>query len=179
MVSFLGRYAPDQTWFEPGPNMPSTTGRFILLTRYGGPGEELEGVMDSVSWQVRVAGLQNHPIDAEDIADTLDRMMLGITTAEIGGFHVAGVERVGGAPTVLLIDDADRTHYVCSYNCSTEFHPGTEIYTPPLTGRGGRVFKGNGPFPGVPIPTDLTGATEKDYYLDVDAGVLYNANGAA
>jgi hypothetical protein len=177
MVSYLGRFTPDQTWFEPGPQLPEVSDRFVSLTRYGGPGEELEGVMDSVSWQVRVAGRQRQPTDAQDIADILDRMMLGITVDTIGGFRVAGVSRVGGAPNALLVDDADRTHFICSYNCTTEFHPGQAAYVPPVSGNGGRVYQGHGAFPGAPA-VDLTLATASDYYLDLDSGTLYNATGA-
>lgn len=105
---------------EPGPSLPDVPGRFIVLTRYGGPGEELEGVMDGISWQVRIAGLQGDYDDAEAIADAIDVGLLSVQTANIGGVHVAGVQRVGGAPNPLLKDDAERTQFICSYIAHTE-----------------------------------------------------------
>lgn len=121
MKTFLTAFAPEGMWFEAGPGLPDVPGRFTVLTRYGGPGEELEGVMDAISWQVRVAGLQDNYVDAESIADVFDVALLNIKSSDNpGGVHVAGVQRVGGAPSPLLKDDADRTQFVCSYILHTE-----------------------------------------------------------
>lgn len=110
---------PDGVWFEPGPSLPDIPGRFIMLTRYGGPGEHFEGVLDQIAWQVRVAGLQNDYDDAESIADAIDVAFLSIHSQYIDGNWVSGVQRVGGAPNPLLKDDAERTHFVCSYIIDT------------------------------------------------------------
>jgi len=121
MKAFLEPVAPEGMWFEPGPDLPDVPGRFTVLTRYGGPGEELEGVMDAISWQVRVAGLQDKYEDAESIADAYDVALLNIKSSDNpGGVKVAGVQRVGGAPNPLLKDDADRTQFICSYIIHTE-----------------------------------------------------------
>lgn len=121
MQAFLAPHAPDDMWFEPGPDLPDVPGRFTVLTRYGGPGEDLEGAMDGISWQVRVAGLQGDYNDAEAIADAYDVALLNILSSDNPeGVHVAGVQRVGGAPNPLLKDDADRWQFVCSYILHTE-----------------------------------------------------------
>ena len=111
---------PNNLLIEPGPALPDVPGRYVVLTPYGGPGLELEGVMDGRSWQVRVVGKQNDYNDAETIADAIDVGILSVTTGNIGGVHVAGTQRVGGAPNALLKDDAERTHFICSYIVNTE-----------------------------------------------------------
>lgn len=110
---------PAKTRIEPGPEMPDVPGRFIVLTRYGGPGEHFEGILDQIAWQVRVAGLQNQYDDAETIADAIDRALLEVGSQEVNGLWVSGVQRSGGAPNPLLKDNADRTHFVCSYIVDT------------------------------------------------------------
>lgn len=104
----------------PGPELPDDPGKIVVWTRYGGPGEELEGVMDGISWQARVIGGQGDYESAESAADALDVALLSVGTQTVGGTRVSGVRRVGGAPNPLMVDDADRTHMVCSYIVSTE-----------------------------------------------------------
>lgn len=104
----------------PGPDLPDDPGKFVLWTRYGGPGEELEGVLDGVAWQARVVGDQNDYNSAENAADALDVALLSLFSQHIAGIWVSTVRRVGGAPNSLMVDDADRTHMVCSYIVSTE-----------------------------------------------------------
>lgn len=104
----------------PGPSLPDVPDGFVLWSRYGGPGESLEGVLDDIAWQVRVAGPQNDYDLAETVADLLDHSLLSMYSQHVGGVYVTRVQRVGGAPSVLMVDDADRTHFVCSYNIETE-----------------------------------------------------------
>lgn len=120
----LGTVAvPSDFVIKPGPiNPDSTPGRLIIVQSYGGPGEDLEGVLDQVSWQVRVIGRQNDYTDAEDVALQIDKSFLEWHSGYMfdGGPWLAGIQRVGGAPSPLLLDDADRTHFGCSYIFSVE-----------------------------------------------------------
>ncbi len=100
---------------HPGPALPDVPGRFIVWTRYGGTGLELEGVLDGKGWQSRVVGFQNDYTSAEEIADVIDTALLSHHSSYVEGVWVPEIRRVGGAPAALMEDDADRTHFVCSY----------------------------------------------------------------
>lgn len=106
---------------EPGPDLPDIAGPYVVWTAYGGPGMELgEGVLDGRSWQARVVGEQMNYESAETIANAIDIAMLSHHSSNVGGVWVSDARRVGGAPASLLTDDADRTHFVCSYTVSVE-----------------------------------------------------------
>ena len=105
----------------PGPELPDIPGRYVVWTRYGGPGIEVDGVFDDRSWQARVVGRSHDYNSAEDVADVIDEAILShMSHVKIGGRAVPQLQRVGGAPSPLLTDDADRTHFVCSYTASVE-----------------------------------------------------------
>ena len=104
----------------PGPDLPDIPGKFVVLTRYGGPGLEMEGVFDARSWQVRSVGNQLDYESSETIADAIDIAFLSHFSRKIGDIWVPSIQRVGGAPAPLPVDDADRTHFVCSYVVSVE-----------------------------------------------------------
>lgn len=117
-----------KTKIVPGPQLPENPDDCVVLTRYGGPGLDADGALDNVSWQVRVIGKQNNYESAEEIADTIDDGFLNHFSSYVQSDPddastkrwVPSIERVGGAPSPLLVDDADRTHFICSYNASTE-----------------------------------------------------------
>lgn len=104
----------------PGPDLPDIPEPYVVLTRYGGPGLILDGTADDVSWQVRTVGPQGSYESAENAADAIDIAILSHFSSEIGGVWVSELRRVGGAPSPLMTDDADRTHFVCSYTASVE-----------------------------------------------------------
>lgn len=105
----------------PGPDLPDVPGAYVLLTSYGGPGLELgEGVLDGRSWQVRTVGEQMDYESAEGIANAIDIAFISRFSSDMDGAWVASIGRVGGAPNPLMTDDADRTHFVCSYVASVE-----------------------------------------------------------
>lgn len=104
----------------PGPNLPDDPGRFVVLTRYGGAGLEVDGVLDARGWQVRVASKQNDYDSGEVLADWIDDFFTALPSGKVGDLWVTGIQRVGGAPSALMTDDADRTHFVCSYMASVE-----------------------------------------------------------
>lgn len=106
---------PTNWTIKPGPELPDIPGPYVLLTPYGGPGEDLEGAVDDRAWQVRVCGHQLSWEDAEEIANAIDEAFLRHTTSTVHTERVISVMRSGGPPSPLDIDDADRVHFVCSY----------------------------------------------------------------
>jgi hypothetical protein len=104
-------------WFEPGPNMPDQPVDYVVnLSIDGGLGLQLDGVLDNVSWQVKVSGTQSLYQTAEDLAFAIDKALL---SANLGrqpdDLLVVSIYRVGGAPQHFDVDDAERTYFVCSY----------------------------------------------------------------
>lgn len=110
-------WATRNVWFEPGPNMPDQPVDYVVnLTIDGGLGLQLDGVLDNVSWQVKVSGPQNLYQEAEDIAFAIDKGLLqAVPGRRSPTFLVASIYRVGGMPQQFEVDDAERTYFVCSY----------------------------------------------------------------
>lgn len=108
--------------FYPGPDMPTNTAnRFVVLTRTGGPGLNTEELIDTSGWQFRVAGAQNDYQDAEDLAFDLDAAVLNSGYSQaVDGLWMVDIYRSGSPPTQLMVDDADRTHFVASYLASVQ-----------------------------------------------------------
>lgn len=108
---------PRNVWFEPGPDMPDQPVDYVVnLTVDGGLGLQLDGVLDNVSWQVKVSGPQNLYTEAEELANHIDKTLLNLTPGrQPDGFLVASIYRVGGQPQQFDVDDAERTYFVCSY----------------------------------------------------------------
>lgn len=106
----------------PGPTLPTTEpNSYVVLSRYGGTGlEGGEGALDGFSWQARVVGGQGKYEEAEGIADAIDIGWISHMSGTIGDVWVVEISRVGGPPSVLMVDDAERHHFVCSYNTSVE-----------------------------------------------------------
>lgn len=111
-----------KTKIYPGPDLPTTDpNSYVVLSRYGGNGlDGGEGALDGYSWQARVVGKQDRYEEAEGIADAVDIGWISHMSGKIGGIHVVEITRVGGPPSVLMVDNAERTHFVCSYNASVE-----------------------------------------------------------
>lgn len=110
----------------PGPLDPDKyPGAMLVLQNYGGPGEDVEGLLDDVSWQVRTIGRQSDYYDAENMANAIDIGLLSWRSARMfdGGPWLTGIQRVGGAPSPLQRDNADRVHFVASYILSVELAP--------------------------------------------------------
>lgn len=108
---------------RPGPTIPDIPGPFVVWTPYGGPGLEVDGVFDARSWQFRAVGKQNNYDSAEEVAIALDLALIAHQSSRVGGPTgpwVPSIQRVGGAPAALVLDNADRTHFVCSYIASVE-----------------------------------------------------------
>ena len=99
----------------PGTDEAGTANHHIVLTPTPAPGLAVEGLIDAVGWQVEAVGDQNDYGDAEDLAFIVDTGLLKIHSGTHSGNWVVGIDRVGSPPVPLLVDDADRTHFVCSY----------------------------------------------------------------
>lgn len=104
----------------PGPELQDDPGTYVLLTRYGGAGLEVDGAIDNFGWQVRVIGMQYDYDTAEGVADAIDIEFISTPSGDLNGLHVVEINRVGGPPNVLMVDDGNRHHVVCSYLASVE-----------------------------------------------------------
>lgn len=105
---------------KPGPELPLNPDQSIVISRYGGPGIDADGALDGKSWQFRVIGKQDDYESAEVVADAIDIAALSHFSSQVGGVWVTEISRVGGAPTALMTDEAQRTHFICSYIITTE-----------------------------------------------------------
>ena len=106
----------------PGPELPTQDpNSYVVLSRYGGTGlDGGEGALDGFNWQARTVGKQEGYDEAEGVADALDIGWISHMSGDIGGIWVVEISRVGGPPAVLMVDNAERHHFVCSYNASVE-----------------------------------------------------------
>lgn len=104
----------------PGPAMPENPSMAVILTPFGGGAQEVDGLIDAVNWQVRAVGYQNNFESAEDLAWAVDTVLIGLRSGQHGGVHVVSFPRLGGPPSVLMVDNADRHHFVCSYMPTVE-----------------------------------------------------------
>jgi hypothetical protein len=119
-------YPIEQVDIYPGPELQDgDANTYVLLTRYGGAGlDGGEGILDNYGWQVRVVGAQYEYDVAEGVADAIDIGLISFMSDYIGEgsdrLWVVEIPRVGGPPAALMTDNANRTHFVCSYMPSVE-----------------------------------------------------------
>lgn len=99
---------------EPGPDDPNTATQFVKITRGPGLGLTSEMMFDQQVFDVEVAGKQGDYDSAEDLAHRIDRYFLRFESQNVDGARILPGGR-GGGPSVLLVDDARRWHFVCSY----------------------------------------------------------------
>lgn len=100
---------------------------YHCLTSVGGPGLVSEQAFDVRGYQVRTVGPQavdstdTRAYDyAEDMAYDVDKQLCtadirGLLPATVGGMRLIRINRIGSEPSWLMNDDANRTHFVCSY----------------------------------------------------------------
>ena len=99
----------------PGPDDPRVPTSYILLTAYEGPGLNTDDLFDAQSWQIKVVGEQYNYESGESVSGLLDRYLRRLHSGWYGGQWVTSIYRSGGSPSPLLVDDANRTHFVCSF----------------------------------------------------------------
>jgi hypothetical protein len=104
---------------EPGPDDPIVPGKWVKITREVGPGLNTESMFEQILFSVEVAGEQENYNSAEDLAFEVDRFFLRQTRQKVGGVLVLSWTR-GGGPQPLLIDNARRWHFACSYTLDVQ-----------------------------------------------------------
>lgn len=110
--------------FHPGPVMPDIPERYVVLTPLPGAGLNTEGIFDASGWQVRSVGLQASYDDAEALASAIDAVLAFQPSQMVGDKWVTSITRIGGQPYVLMVDNANRTHFVASYLFDAESEVG-------------------------------------------------------
>lgn len=105
-----------------GPELPpSMPNRCVVMTLTGGPGTLTEeGAFEQISFQVRCIGEQNDYDSAEGLAFAVDRLFRAVPTqtipvADADPVRLLSLVRSGPPPSALMVDDADRHHFVASY----------------------------------------------------------------
>lgn len=93
--------------------------RQVVVELTGGAGTVQERAYDRQSVQVRTRGAQRDRADAEALAAEVDDVMLGAATpVDMGGpgaAHVNSIDRIGGPPAFLSMDESQRTTFACNY----------------------------------------------------------------
>jgi hypothetical protein len=106
----------------PGPYVPPSPDRIVVITGTGGPGYTTEEpATDASNFQALLRGAPEDPLGAEEAAQELDRLiLLGGFPAQVDGTWVAAVSRVGSGPTPLPYDPSDqRTTLTSNYTIVT------------------------------------------------------------
>jgi hypothetical protein len=104
-----------------GPELPADPNTCLVVTWTTGPGFQLEQALDTPAFQVRVMGPQGNPDQARILAENVDRSFTRhVWPAMLGELYVVEIRRAGGTPAVDRLDNADRTHYVCTYLADIE-----------------------------------------------------------
>lgn len=95
------------------------TGRIIYVRMGSGPGYDLEGVQDNLTFTVECRGADRNFDDAEYIAREVDDAILrygGDPYTFLDGTYMYFIGRTGGAPSELLVaDTAGRYAFTCNY----------------------------------------------------------------
>lgn len=125
MIAWLKTLAPDVYFHdEPGPYQREKPDRAMLVTRTGGNTDTNEGLIERVTFQVRVRGYPNDPFIAEKDAgilhDTIREQAWPQEIPDAGGgesFWVLGVTSPGGGPAPVpgTPDPGRRTEHQTNY----------------------------------------------------------------
>jgi hypothetical protein len=102
----------------PGPYVPPSPDRLVIITGTGGPGFLTEETsIDGSNYQVRLRGAPNDPLAVEAAASQLDLMMVRAPfPAYVDGQVISVVNRIGSGPTALPWDATDeRVEFTSSY----------------------------------------------------------------
>lgn len=95
------------------------TGRIIYVRLSSGPGLEMEGAQDNLTFSLEIRGADRNYDDAEFIAFDIDRAILqdgGMPVLFPDGTYMHFMDRTGGPPTQLTVaDTAGRYAFTCNY----------------------------------------------------------------
>lgn len=105
---------------HPGPynerTAKVTPQSLVFATVGNGLGLTTETLYDRVMVTVRALGPQNMYDPAEALAHDLDRLLLDVANGHsLGAARTLYVHRAGGAPNLVLLDDAERYHFQATY----------------------------------------------------------------
>lgn len=104
-----------------GPYIPDTPDLLFVVTPTSGAGEWLEGVADTSGFQLYTRGAQGQGQTATGqrlalAADRRIRFAPFPMPVAGGALRLLRVQRAGGVPTALAMDDdADRVSFTCHY----------------------------------------------------------------
>lgn len=119
--AFISSVLPERTLIHPGPDDPEVPTHFVLVTPSGGAGLTVEDLFDARGFQIKSVGRQNDYDSAESMAWDIDALIIGVDSSRmIGSTYVLSFTRSGGPPEPLYTDDANRTHFVCSYTATVQ-----------------------------------------------------------
>jgi hypothetical protein len=106
----------------PGPYVPTSPDRMVVITNGGGPGFTTEETAtDASNYQVRLRGAPEDPLDAETAAGQLDLLLVRASfPVQVDGTWLLACSRVGSGPTPLPWDPSDqRTEFTANYTIVT------------------------------------------------------------
>lgn len=94
----------------PGPYVPPSPDRALIITGGGGPGYTTEEpATDASNFQARLRGAPDDPLGAESAAALLDALILRANfPVVIDGTPIVTAYRLGSGPTPLPFDATDR-----------------------------------------------------------------------
>ncbi len=106
----------------PGIPVPTDPGPLLVVTFLPGFGYDGSGVTEHGQFQVRTVGPQSDHDATRDLALRVDRVLApqtGHGPLTLNSLHVVEISRTGG-PQLLLRDEGNRYHYVCTYSYQIE-----------------------------------------------------------
>lgn len=144
----------------------------VFLTVGGGATDSTEGLFNQPFVSVRCAGPQGNPAQARQLMQDVDRILTSISgNTDVDGVLVLRCSRSGGLPILIMLDNANRSHWTCSYivEAAADFMP---------IGGGGTTGGDTGDDGEFDLPTDEYGnyvidggpAAESDDAFILDGG---------
>jgi len=103
---------------NPGPYVPPSPDRLLVITGGGGPGYLTEEpATDGSNFQALLRGAPEDPLGAEEAASLLDDLILRARfPVQIDGTWIVHCSRIGSGPSPLPFDPSDqRTTFTSNY----------------------------------------------------------------
>jgi len=113
--------------FQPGPGpdldaQDSSPYQMVVVQLLAGLGQATEGLFDKASFQIRAIGPQGDYTSAETLARDIDQVLMAtVASRSASGKWGLPLYRTGGAPALLMQDNGDRYHFICSYIWEVEY----------------------------------------------------------
>lgn len=92
-------------------------GRVIVVTMQPGTGLQMDGLFDSIGFQLVSRGAENNSEDAENIALEMDSLLIKAPTSfMMGDVYVDYIGRSGGGPQQMPFTDSNSRYvFTCNY----------------------------------------------------------------